>query len=440
MPCVLVQKYNVRMGNCGRLEGQAMLTKSAVFAKCAESAQAESAAAAMYAGIRKQLEQQRLVERLRSIPAPLGGDNVSPKAKRRLPFPERCLSPAVAVALAKRRAEEEEEEDEPRRVTPRAPAGKVLVGSTSQELYEVTFEQTTAMKRVARSTPPRELPDESEGESRPAPPRTTRVTVIRCDGSCTDNGKKSATAAAAVHVRSPDGHEVTFSTHLPGVNTNNGAEYAAVLAAIRVGSTCMTAAKVVGDSKLVVEQVKGTMECRAVHLQPLHRACRRLLAANPHVELMWEARASNKDADKAAKDAGSTRRRDNTSDLFTCDFDERRLADADFLRLPRECVERKPGPSLISSLVTRLILESFVRCVCVCVFPGPCAVEPLASKCRTAPLYNKQQCPATSVGAWRNMRQRDAWASELGNDPPDVGAACASAATQCEALPRRCSC
>jgi hypothetical protein len=72
-------------------------------------------------------------------------------------------------------------------------------------------------------------------------------------------------------------------------------------------------------------------------------------------------------ADKAAKDAGSTRRRDNTSDLFTCDFDERRLADADFLRLPRECVERKPGPSLISSLVTRLILESFVRCVCVCV-------------------------------------------------------------------------
>jgi ribonuclease HI len=93
--------------------------------------------------------------------------------------------------------------------------------------------------------------------------------------------------------------------------TNNVAEYAALGKALR---WLIDNARVVlgsgdefivsGDSKLVVEQVKGAWRCNADNLKPLLARCKELIAALPcKSSIVWIPREQNQLADMLSRAA-----------------------------------------------------------------------------------------------------------------------------------------
>ena len=186
-----------------------------------------------------------------------------------------------------------------------------------------------------------------------APPTTNRRhlwSTIRCDGACHGNGKVGAAMSIGVFVVGPSGQEQGYATTLPTIEgqkgTNNVAEWAAMLASMRLGVACTTSVHIVGDAEMVVEQLNGRRACRDAKHVPYFEACRKLAAENPHIDVKHEKRASNVRADKLAGDAIKDDVRDErlVRLVTVSNFDLRCLADADFHRLPRECVEKNPGP------------------------------------------------------------------------------------------------
>ena len=77
--------------------------------------------------------------------------------------------------------------------------------------------------------------------------------------------------------------------------TNNEAEYRALLAGLAaVSAECgdprATTVEVRGDSRLVIEHLRGAWKVRAPNLVPLHAAARRAVADFKHVRLTWQPR------------------------------------------------------------------------------------------------------------------------------------------------------
>jgi probable phosphoglycerate mutase len=92
-----------------------------------------------------------------------------------------------------------------------------------------------------------------------------------------------------------------------GETTNNVAEYRALIAGLEAAREFPArAVEVRGDSKLVIEQVRGAWKVRQAHLRPLVDDVRRLLADYDTVALVHVPREQNTDADllvNAALDA-----------------------------------------------------------------------------------------------------------------------------------------
>ena len=92
-----------------------------------------------------------------------------------------------------------------------------------------------------------------------------------------------------------------------GVTTNNVAEYRALLAGLEAAAPFgAQRVRVRADSKLVVEQVKGTWKVKQPHLRPLLEEARKLLAGYQEVDVQHVPRAENAAADalvNAALDA-----------------------------------------------------------------------------------------------------------------------------------------
>jgi ribonuclease HI len=93
-----------------------------------------------------------------------------------------------------------------------------------------------------------------------------------------------------------------------GETTNNVAEYAALLAALRRALELGVVDVVVrSDSELLVRQIDGSYRVRAPHLQPLWRQARALLARFGHAEVVAVRREANAEADRLANQAMDTR-------------------------------------------------------------------------------------------------------------------------------------
>lgn len=92
-----------------------------------------------------------------------------------------------------------------------------------------------------------------------------------------------------------------------GDTTNNVAEYRALIAGLEAARAFPARhIDVRGDSKLVIEQVRGAWKVKQAHLRPLVDAVRRLLEPYERVTLTQVPRAQNADADllvNAALDA-----------------------------------------------------------------------------------------------------------------------------------------
>ena len=93
-----------------------------------------------------------------------------------------------------------------------------------------------------------------------------------------------------------------------GHQTNNFAEYSALIAALRfaVARRCENL-KVYSDSELVVKQVKGAYKVRNENIRPLYESALRWIDLIPSFSIEHIRREGNTDADGLANDAMDTR-------------------------------------------------------------------------------------------------------------------------------------
>jgi len=86
-----------------------------------------------------------------------------------------------------------------------------------------------------------------------------------------------------------------------GTMTNNQAEYHALIDGLKaVREWNPDRLEIILDSKLVVEQVKGTYRIKDAQLKTLHAEVMRLLSDFPAYEIKHAARAENRGADHLA--------------------------------------------------------------------------------------------------------------------------------------------
>jgi len=88
--------------------------------------------------------------------------------------------------------------------------------------------------------------------------------------------------------------------------TNNYAEYMGLIELLRYidETISITEIDIFGDSKLVIEQVKGNWRCKAINLKPVYNEALRLykrLTENRNISLTWVPREKNTIADSLAQ-------------------------------------------------------------------------------------------------------------------------------------------
>ena len=102
---------------------------------------------------------------------------------------------------------------------------------------------------------------------------------VCCDGGCSQNGTQQAQGYASYFLEARSGQkQVVRQTDLPGVTTNNEAEYVALISALvdlrgrieRAGKSPLNYNVVVHtDSQLVVGQLTQGWKVKAANLRPL---------------------------------------------------------------------------------------------------------------------------------------------------------------------------
>jgi ribonuclease HI len=143
------------------------------------------------------------------------------------------------------------------------------------------------------------------GESTDA--RQRAEILIYCDGGSRGNPGPSAIGAVVLDPSTDPPRRLAAVSERIGVTTNNVAEYRALIAGLDAAAPFgARRVRIRADSKLVVEQVKGTWKVKQPHLRPLLEEVRKLLAGYDGVDLQHVPRAENTEADalvNAALDA-----------------------------------------------------------------------------------------------------------------------------------------
>jgi probable phosphoglycerate mutase len=141
-------------------------------------------------------------------------------------------------------------------------------------------------------------------------PTTATWFTAHCDGGSRGNPGPSGFGAV---IEDPQGHTVARLSEFLGIQTNNYAEYSALLAvlqwAIQNGAKHL---RVISDSELMVKQMKGQYKVKSPGLVPLWQEARRRTTRLDGFEMRHTLRAGNKEADRlanAAMDKGMGRSR-----------------------------------------------------------------------------------------------------------------------------------
>jgi ribonuclease HI len=130
----------------------------------------------------------------------------------------------------------------------------------------------------------------------PAPP--SGVHVANIDGASRGN---PGPASYAVVMRDPSGKVVLELAKRLGRETNNVAEYYALLAALDYASSHnVSALRVRSDSELLVRQMQGRYKVKSADLKPLHERASKLARQFQYFAIEHVRRESNRDADALA--------------------------------------------------------------------------------------------------------------------------------------------
>jgi probable phosphoglycerate mutase len=125
--------------------------------------------------------------------------------------------------------------------------------------------------------------------------------VLYCDGASRGNPGPAAIGAVLFD---PDGETVAEISGTIGVNTNNVAEYRALIAGLEAAvDRGVERLEVRLDSELLVRQVTGRYRVKAANLKPLSLQAARLLRRLDDVRVVHVPREQNTAADALANAA-----------------------------------------------------------------------------------------------------------------------------------------
>jgi ribonuclease HI len=145
-----------------------------------------------------------------------------------------------------------------------------------------------------------------------SPAKPSRALVAHVDGGARGN---PGPAGFGVMLRDGGGAAVAELSEYLGHQTNNVAEYSALLAALNYAlQHGFAALKVFSDSELMVKQIKGQYKVSNPALKELHTKARGLIARLDSFSITHVLREKNRDADRLANlamDRGTRRTPDN---------------------------------------------------------------------------------------------------------------------------------
>jgi ribonuclease HI len=125
--------------------------------------------------------------------------------------------------------------------------------------------------------------------------------VVNVDGGSRGNPGPAAVAAVATD---PSGEVLAERAETIGDATNNVAEYRALLLGAELAKELgADQVEFVGDSKLIVEQVKGNWKIKQEHLRPLRAEAIKALGQLPKWSIRHVRRDDNARADELLNDA-----------------------------------------------------------------------------------------------------------------------------------------
>jgi ribonuclease HI len=119
--------------------------------------------------------------------------------------------------------------------------------------------------------------------------------IVHVDGGARGNPGPSA---AACVISSPDGEVLGEHAQLLGTQTNNVAEYRALLLGLaQARELGATEVEVVGDSELIAKQVNGIYKVKHPAMKPLYLEAREALKGFERWSIRTVPRAQNAEAD-----------------------------------------------------------------------------------------------------------------------------------------------
>jgi probable phosphoglycerate mutase len=163
--------------------------------------------------------------------------------------------------------------------------------------------------------------DQPDDGPDPAPPPAPASPKVKPVTAFTDGGARGnpGPAGYGVHIVSPTGKTLAELSKFLGIQTNNIAEYSALVAALDWAlANGVRHLRVVSDSELMVRQMQGRYKVSSPTLKPLYDEARRRVRQLEVFRIEHVLRGKNKRADalaNAAMDSYSTPRAIKSGDF-----------------------------------------------------------------------------------------------------------------------------
>jgi probable phosphoglycerate mutase len=151
------------------------------------------------------------------------------------------------------------------------------------------------MKRSSKTPPPSSARLFSEAHAATPP---AGVHIANIDGASRGN---PGPASYAVVIRDPNGKTILELAKNIGRETNNVAEYYALLAALDYATSHnISALRIRSDSELLVRQMQGRYKVKSADLKPLHERASKMAKQIGYFAIEHVRRELNRDADALA--------------------------------------------------------------------------------------------------------------------------------------------